>query len=334
MADQANTVSFGSVGNARRLANVASGIDDTDAVNVGQMRAAIAALPEAPYVPVSGNNASGLPKPTSTGADALGIGYGAKADGQASVAVGRASAGGARSAALGDGAGASGNDALALGALATASGPSSVAAGAGASAGGARSTAVGAGASANADGSTAIGAGARATRANQVAVGTGSSTYTLGGVASAASRAQQSGPAYFATTDAQGNLAATTFDTSRLDVMDGRITGVDRRVTTVEDRLGTVEGRVGGVERNVAILRNDVRKASEGVSIAMAMAGVQLPAGKNYALSANWGNFMGENGFAATGAARLTDSTFVHAGFGVGASGGTVGGRAGITLGW
>ncbi|WP_348626521.1 YadA family autotransporter adhesin [Chelatococcus daeguensis] len=38
VADQANTVSVGSVGNERRMVNLAEGVDRTDAVNVGQLR--------------------------------------------------------------------------------------------------------------------------------------------------------------------------------------------------------------------------------------------------------------------------------------------------------
>ena len=44
VADQANTVSVGASGAERRITNVAEGVNDTDAVNVGQMNAAFAAL--------------------------------------------------------------------------------------------------------------------------------------------------------------------------------------------------------------------------------------------------------------------------------------------------
>ena len=38
VADEANTVSIGSAGNERRLTQVATGIRDTDAANVGQVK--------------------------------------------------------------------------------------------------------------------------------------------------------------------------------------------------------------------------------------------------------------------------------------------------------
>ncbi len=46
VANQANTVSVGSVGNERRIVNVAAGVDRTDAVNVGQLRDVESALNE------------------------------------------------------------------------------------------------------------------------------------------------------------------------------------------------------------------------------------------------------------------------------------------------
>ncbi|WP_236904661.1 YadA-like family protein [Collimonas fungivorans] len=41
MANEANTVSIGSAGNERRVVNVASGVNGTDAVNVSQLNAGV-----------------------------------------------------------------------------------------------------------------------------------------------------------------------------------------------------------------------------------------------------------------------------------------------------
>jgi hypothetical protein len=59
----------------------------------------------------------------------------------------------------------------------------------------------------------AIGQGVTTSRADQVAIGTAANTYTLPGLASAASLAAQVGPTNFITTDANGNLAASPFGT-------------------------------------------------------------------------------------------------------------------------
>jgi hypothetical protein len=81
----------------------------------------------------------------------------------------------------------------------------------GAVATGCNATAIGTGASAMFANSSAFGAGASATAANQMAFGTASNTYRMPGITSAESLAAQSGPTSFVTTDASGNLAATSF---------------------------------------------------------------------------------------------------------------------------
>ena len=45
VADAADTVSVGSSGSERQIVNVAAGVANTDAVNVSQLNAAIAAIP-------------------------------------------------------------------------------------------------------------------------------------------------------------------------------------------------------------------------------------------------------------------------------------------------
>ena len=89
-----------------------------------------------------------------------------------------------------------------------------------------------------------------------------------------------------------------------------------------------------GLTANVALLRRDVRRGYEGTAIALAMAGATLPEGKTFALSANYGAFRGQSGFAATGIARVSDNVLVHGGVGFGANHGGVGGRAGVTFAW
>ncbi|RUY82833.1 hypothetical protein EN974_37470 [Mesorhizobium sp. M7A.F.Ca.CA.001.12.2.1] len=156
-----------------------------------------------------------------------------------------------------------------------------------------------------------MGAGVKTTRAGQVAIGAGAATYTFAGVNSAASKAAQSGPTYLLTSDGAGNLA-----TSGIDI--GQIAGLDNRVSTLENGFSDLNGRID--------------KAFEGTAMALAMAGGSLPADKNFAVSINWGTFEGQNAFAGTAHARLTDNLFINGG--VGASDHTVGGRAGLMLAW
>ncbi len=84
-------------------------------------------------------------------------------------------------------------------------------------------TALGASAVANYSNSIAIGAGATTTRDNQVVLGRGTNTYTLAGIHSQASTDAQSGPTYLVTTDAAGNLAASTFDVATLEGVSAQV---------------------------------------------------------------------------------------------------------------
>ena len=69
--------------------------------------------------------------------------------------------------------------------------------------------------------------------------------------------------------------------------------------------------------------------------MAFAMAGAQpIPLDKVASLSANWGNFEGENAFAFGAAARISENVFLSAGIGLGTRSGTVGGRAGLSWAW
>ncbi|MGN6095257.1 MAG: hypothetical protein ACTHP8_03380 [Bosea sp. (in: a-proteobacteria)] len=199
VASTQGALSVGSAGNERQITNVAGGTQDTDAVNLRQLRsvadnlssalgggagfdtagsftgpnyalrsgiyttvgAALTALDQQNGV-IAGNNTSALPLASATGSDAMAAGYGARAEGSLSTAIGTQAR-------------ASGSE------------------------------------------STAIGAGAVASRPRQIAIGTAASTYTLPGLSSAASRSTQSGPTQIVTTDAAGNLAAMPIDLAGLD---------------------------------------------------------------------------------------------------------------------
>jgi hypothetical protein len=77
------------------------------------------------------------------------------------------------------------------------------------------------------------------------------------------SRKRQSGPLEIVTSDANGHLAT-----------DG-----------------------GNLFHQLGSVGNDVDKARAGVALAIAMQGPDLVANERFGVSANWGNFDGENGF-------------------------------------
>jgi len=236
-----------------------------------------------------------------TGNNAVGLGAGTVVSGNSAVAVGQgsqATADGA--AAFGQGAAASAADAVAIGRGAIADTSGSIAIGQGASTAAFTNT-------------IALGQGVAATRNDQVIIGNTNNTYTLSGLTSAASRTAQGTPTHIVTSNANGDLAAHT--AAEL----GLATPAD--IASINARLGNHQSRI---EQN-----------SEGIAIALAMAGtpVVLPK-ERFAMSANWGNFEGRNGFAGALAFKVTDMVQLNGGIGFGAEEGTVGGRAGIRIGW
>src|SRR5262249_14061272 len=148
-------------------------------------------------------------------------------------------------------------------------------------------------------GSTAVGAGATKTAGNQMMFGTASTTYAAPGITSAASRAAQSGPTQFVTSDASGNLATSNFG-----------------------------------PQDIAVLKQDMVKAFEGTAVAIALGGTALPSDKRFAISTNWGNFRGQNAMSFAGQMRLNEAIVVNAGIAAGLQHSGIGSRVGATLAW
>lgn len=279
----------------------------------------------------------------ATGANSTAIGQGAEASGATSTAVGfTATASGANSAAfgaaanvsannataIGDGSSATAAGASAFGRSALASGVNATALGFGATASGVGGIAIGQGATSNTAGSIAIGQGAstagftnsmaigqnvQAARNDQIIIGSTNNTYTLAGIGSAASRTAQGTPTHFVTSNANGDLAAYTAAELGL--------ASPSDVAAINTRLGAHEARI--------------KSNTEGIAIALAMAGTPIVMPRErFAMSANWGNFEGSHGFAAALAMRVTENVQINGGLGFGSTEGTVGGRAGVRVGW
>lgn len=250
---------------------------------------------------------------TASGGNSSAFGNGATASGSLSNATGySAQATGNNSTATGANAAATGDFSTATGTNSVASSNNSTAMGESAAATGVGATAIGQGAQANFANSAAFGAGAQTTAANQVAIGTATNTYTMGGLTSAASTAAQTGPVSVVTTDASGNLAAVDLASLGLGASSTALSEINSRLDEHDKKIS---------------------KNTEGVAIALAMAGVPtLTASEKFAMSANWGTFEGENGFAGGAAVRLDSNIQVNGGIGFGNE--TVGGRAGVRIGW
>ncbi len=179
-----------------------------------------------------------------------------------------------------------------------------------------------AGASATFANSSAFGAGASATAANQMAFGTASNTYKMPGLTSAASLAAQSGPTSFVTTDASGNLAATSLSVPDISNLTANVAALQQGVNALQYEL-----------------QQGLHKAHTGTAIALALGGMaNLQPGRRFALSGGYGNFQGNNalGIGATG--LLYDArnyaVVVNAGVGFGTNTNVVGTRGVVSLQW
>ncbi|WP_288844262.1 ESPR-type extended signal peptide-containing protein, partial [uncultured Megasphaera sp.] len=170
----------------RQITNVAAGSEDTDAVNVAQLKALNTKVDKGAvhYFSVNSKDTSkgsNWDNDGATGADAVAIGPGAQAKGDYSTALGNdAKALGYISMALGDDAQAKGDASTALGYRSIAEGRWSTALGLDAIAQGAYSMALGKGAKSTVDGSVALGegtvAGRDAGKVGYIALG-GSATF-------------------------------------------------------------------------------------------------------------------------------------------------------------
>ena len=249
----------------------------------------------------SGANATAVGSNSTAGVQGTAYGAGSDATGQNSTAAGvLSSATGFSASAFGITSTASGNSSSAYGASSTASGNNSAAYGTNSTASGAAAVAIGFNASATHANSAAFGAGATTTRDNQQVFGTASSTYTMAGIASQASRDAQTGPIYLVTSDSDGNLATTSFD-------------------------------VTGLQGQIDALSGDIKKVG---ALSAALAGLHPNArstGDNH-LSGAVGTYDGQFAFAAGYFRNFGDDVLFSVGGA--ASDGDVSANAGFTLSW
>jgi autotransporter adhesin len=167
--------------------------------------------------------------------------------------------------------------------------------------------AIGSNATARADGAIAIGNGAQATRVNQFAFGTLASTYTMAGIASADSRAAQTGPVQVVTSDASGNLA-----------------------TASAASLGLASSAdLGAINAQLAIDRTEAR---QGIAAAMALTTAPMPSrGGRTSWAVNAATFRGESagGFSLAHRLDVAVPLAITGGYAFG-GGNSHGGRIGL----
>ncbi len=73
---------------------------------------------------------------------------------------------------------------------------------------------------------------------------------------------------------------------------------------------------------------------TEGIAVAIALGGIALPQGKNFAVAANLGFYDGKEAIAAQTAIRLDQTFTLNGGVGAGFENNKVGGRVGVMAAW
>ncbi|MDY3211991.1 ESPR-type extended signal peptide-containing protein, partial [Pyramidobacter sp.] len=196
----------------RQIINVAAGSEDTDAVNVAQLKAAITAAGPAIHDysvnSVDATSDSNYNNGGATGADAMAAGVSAAAQGKSAAAVGK------EAKAIGDNSLAVGSTAQAKTAFDTAIGGGAIANGGPASIGDEGGSALAIGTKAKAEGTNAISIGnsAQATQKSAIAVGgsaTGDSSTTLGYVTTASGSSATAVGYYAQATGSQSTALGT-----------------------------------------------------------------------------------------------------------------------------
>ena len=142
--------------------------------------------------------------------------------------------------------------------------------------------------------------------------GTASNTYTMTGIASAASAAAQTGPTQIVTSDASGNLATASLASL------GLASAAD--VSAINARLDDLSTRSS--------------KAYAGVAMAFAMGAPTVLPNETFVATFNWGTFQGAHGLAVSGAYRVSNNIQLNGGVAFSPNQSVAGGRAGVRLGW
>jgi hypothetical protein len=96
----------------------------------------------------------------------------------------------------------------------------------------------------------------------------------------------------------------------------------------VDSLAGETQTELGTVQAGLNDAFKKIDENTQGIAIAMAMGGLSLPSGKNFAVGADLGFYQDKQAAAAQFAARVNDAISLGTGLN---GGGQVGGRVGIS---
>jgi hypothetical protein len=105
-------------------------------------------------------------------------------------------------------------------------------------------------------------------------------------------------------------------------------------VATDAANKGYVDGMNAITNDRINQAFRQIDENTEGIAVAIAMGGLTLPQGKDFALGANVGFYDDKQAAAAQAAIRLNEVVSFNAGVGVGFDNNKVGGRVGFMAAW
>jgi hypothetical protein len=148
---------------------------------------------------------------------------------------------------------------------------------------------------------------------NSLAVGTGGLAVAAGSPVNMGGNRIQNVAGPIAATDAANKAYVDTFLGASNAALGARIDDANARINKAFE---------------------EIDQNTEGIAIAIAMSGLSVPTGKNFALGANLGFYDDKQAVAAQTAVRLNDILQLNAGVGVGFDNAKVGGRVGFMAAW
>jgi len=128
------------------------------------------------------------------------------------------------------------------------------------------------------------------------------------------------------------NVSTTNFTAagpaSVINMNGARVQGVGAPIA------GTDAANKDYVDAGLNAAFKKIDENTEGIAVAIALGGIAIPEGKNFALAANLGFYDGKEALAAQTAIRLDPNVTFNGGVGVGLDNNKVGGRVGIMTAW
>jgi hypothetical protein len=105
-------------------------------------------------------------------------------------------------------------------------------------------------------------------------------------------------------------------------------------VDAMSGNVGNLQAAIDAQTARINAAFRQIDRNTEGVAIALAMAGLALPDTKVFAISGGMGFFDNKQAFAAQTALRINDVLVLNGGVGLGMESNQVGGRFGVMAAW